>query len=132
VDVQWIILAKQYQTNEDGTQDIMGIFRDVPVPTLPYPVPMTIISKVLPEPTDVGEHKVLTLRIQHADGGDQANIGIEAPVFDMASWGKAIPFLIIRLEIPFQRVGLHSFRLSTEDGSAVEEFVMVTLNEQEA
>ena len=115
--VQWVIIAKEYQKNSDGTIDIRKILDRITVNKENNKTTFYIIAKVVLNPIEVSENKKIQLQISQGKGDfsvlyDFASYSIP----DLNTWGNKTPYIITlveKQELPYS--GDYTFALWVDD-----------------
>ena len=69
--IQWMLFARAYRENRDGTLSIAGIFDGVTVEGPPFHVPMQALAAVRFQPQEAGIETQVTLSIDNVEGGNR-------------------------------------------------------------
>jgi hypothetical protein len=93
MDIQWVILARGWRINENGTMDIAQIFNSIDGTGSPYVVSFHVLAKVVAEPTEVGIDKILTLELRDKSGKLIESLDCKYNIPDLNIWAKSTPFV---------------------------------------
>lgn len=129
MEIQWIMLAREFRENPDSTICIDGIFHRINVGKMTDRPSMMLIAKLNPDPIDVGKVKRLLLRIE-CDGDFVGGLFAQYKVHDEDIWGSRLPYIMLKIEsLSLERLGKYTFRLFVENESQNDESIIVRKSE---
>ena len=94
MDIQWIIIAREFRTNLDTTMCIDGIFHHLRRVSPDKNVAMLLIAKLKPSITEIGEIKVILDSSKPGEQEDQNTLWILLVTFAAITLLTNIVFLI--------------------------------------
>ena len=97
MEIQWVLLAKKCLFNDDKTLDIEKVIQRMEFDGIPYVGSLKIIIKTQSSPTEVGDKKIITLKINHQNDGEVLVTDMPYTIPDLFVWAKYSPYITIDL-----------------------------------
>ena len=97
MEIQWVLLAQKCLFNDDKTLDIEKVMQRMEFDGIPYVGSLKIIIKTQSSPTEVGEKKMITLKIHHQNDGEVLVTDMPYTIPDLFVWAKYSPYITINL-----------------------------------
>ena len=91
MEIQWVLLAQKCLFNDDKTLDIEKVMQRMEFDGIPYVGSLKIIIKTQSSPTEVGEKKMITLKIHHQNDGEVLVTDMPYTIPDLFVWAKYSP-----------------------------------------
>ena len=87
MELQWLLIARAYRINENGTLDIASIFQTVTVDgPPPLKAEITVLAKVKFDPLKVGERTNFTFRLENPETHDSVEIELPYEYPPLDAW----------------------------------------------
>ena len=129
MEIQWIILARGCNINQDRTVDIWGIGHHFTIPNPTDRVSVHLIAKLNFQPTETGELKMISLRIEHVERKEIVERFDNMPyrIPDLPTWANSQTYWDLALnDITLPYSGDYTFTLYAEGEYKNHETVGVT------
>lgn len=127
MDIQWVILARAWRINRNGTMDIAGIFNKLGARPPQYEGTLVVLAKVQADPTEVGQKVKLTLQLNRRGGELIESLEGIYDIPDLSIWANSTPFISFDIdEFPFQQTGEYSFDILMDGEFKNREWFTVT------
>lgn len=127
MDIQWVIIAKELRTNLDTTMSIDGIFHHIDRSKLISIPSMLLIARIITNPTEVGECKIILLQFEYDKKGVLGTFPMQYQIHDMDTWANRVSYIGIPLrKIKLPYMGRYTFKLFVDNEYKNEESITVT------
>lgn len=128
MEIQWVMLAKEFRTNPDGTMCIDGIFHHISNALPDENITMMLIAKVRSSITEAGNIKEVGVAVEHVEKGVVWINKLPYQIHDVSSVLNKKPYMIIRLiDIKFPFSGEYTFKMFVDREYKNEESITVSL-----
>ena len=110
MELQWLLLARAFRINQNGTLDIAQVFQKVTVEGVPrLKADVSVLAKVKFDLLRVGEETNFTFRLENPETGDMVEMELpyEYPPFDAWLRGAGCYINLNLADVEFATSGEH-------------------------
>ncbi len=87
MELQWLLIARGFRMNDNGTLDIANIFQKITVEgPPPLKADMTVLAKVKFDLLKIGEETNFTFRLENPETGDAVDIELHYTYPPREAW----------------------------------------------
>ena len=129
MDLQWLLIARAYRINENGTLDIAQIFQKATVEgPPPLKAEMSVLAKVKFDLLKVGEETNFTFRLENPETGDmvESELPYKYPPLDAWLQGAGCYINLNLANVEFATPGEHIVSIWYEGELLASESFIIT------
>lgn len=86
MELQWLLIARAFRINDNGTLDIANIFQKITVQGSPIKAEMTVLAKVKFDLLKVGEETNFLFRLENPETGELMEVELPYKFPDLDAW----------------------------------------------
>jgi hypothetical protein len=132
MEIQWVILAQDYLLSKKRNLSIVGIIDQFTIHGDKNKASMYLIAKVIFNPKEAWENKVITLRVDHDKYGELKSFDKPYKVPDLNTLVNRITYWVTSLSnIEFVYAGKYTFTILIDGAYKNEESIDVTYTKEE-